>query len=150
MEIAGSDALVLNGSTIQRVSTFPSQAANLSLLSGGSGGGSSGGGSDTATSGQTSGLSDFSLRGGGNGDDDGSSSPVVIDCSEAPVVENVTATAFAGEYGAGQRIYFQVRYEREVHGVVSVAAHLGLYMYASCIYASCLFWSQFISERLRM
>ena len=92
--IAGSDALVLNGSTIRRVSTFPSQAANLSLL-GGRGG-------DTVET-QTSGLSGFSLRGG-----DGGSSPVVVDCSEAPVVENVTATAFAGEYGAGQRIYFQV------------------------------------------
>lgn len=94
VEIAGSDALVLNGSTIQRVSTFPSQAANLSLLSGR--------GSDTANT-QTSGLSDFSLRGGNDG-----WSPVVVDCSEAPVVENITATAFAGEYGAGQRIYFQV------------------------------------------
>ncbi|CAM9547550.1 unnamed protein product, partial [Laminaria digitata] len=39
---------------------------------------------------------------------------VVVDCSEAPVVENVTATAFAGEYGAGQRIYFQVTFSGDV------------------------------------
>lgn len=56
------------------------------------------------------GLHGFSLR----GDDDGAISvsdlpPVVVDCSDVPVVLNVTATAFAGEYGAGQRIYFWVR-----------------------------------------
>lgn len=69
------------------------------MPSGGSGGGGEEGG--------TPGLSGFSLLA-----DDGSS-PIVVDCSDAPVVENVTATAFAGEYGAGQRVYFQVRYERD-------------------------------------
>lgn len=95
LEIAGPDALELNGSTIQRVSTYPSQAANVTFITGG------GDGSDESAGG-TLGLSGFSLLG-----DDGFS-PVVLDCSEAPIVENVTSTAFAGEYGAGQRIYFQV------------------------------------------
>lgn len=83
---------MLNGSTIQRSSTYPSQAVNLTLLSGSSDEGGGG----------TWGLSGFSLRG-----DDGSS-PVIVDCSEVPTIDNVTATAFAGEYGAGQRVYFQV------------------------------------------
>lgn len=73
------------------------QAANLTIVPGGNG-------EKEATT-AAGGLSGFSLRGGGDDDDD---HPVVVDCSEAPVVENVTATAFAGEYGAGQRIYFQV------------------------------------------
>lgn len=91
LELAGPDAVVRNGSTIKRVSTYPSQVANLTI--------SLGGDEDVSWSG----LSGFSLRGG----DDGSLS-VVVDCSEAAVVENVTTTAFAGEYGAGQRFYFQV------------------------------------------
>ena len=100
---------MLNGSTIQRASTFPSQAANLTILSGGSGDDDGDDHDDPAIV-ETSGLySDFSLRG-----DDGSA--VVVDCSDAPKVENVTATAFAGEYGAGQRIYFQVQYGRLVSG----------------------------------
>ena len=94
LEVAGADAVLLNGATIQRAATHPSQAANLTLL--GADGGDPG-------EGGTRGLVGFSLRG-----EDGLL-PVVVDCSEAPVVQTVKATAFAGEYGAGQRIYFQVR-----------------------------------------
>lgn len=100
LEIASSDALELNGATIRRVSTSPSQDANLVFSSG----------DDDGVG--TRGLYGFSLRGDGEDGDDSSSAelpPVVIDCSEAPTVLSVTATAFAGEYGAGQRIYFQVR-----------------------------------------
>lgn len=99
LQVASSDSLVLNGSTILRVSTYPSQAANLTLVSG----------SEVDGGGTTSGLPDFLLRGGDN------SLPVVIDCSKVPVVKNVTATAFAGEYGAGQRVYFQVRGDEDMH-----------------------------------
>lgn len=81
LALAGPNAIVLNGSSIQRASTNPTQAANLTVADGG--------------------LLGFSLVAA-----DGS--PVLLDCSEAPVVENVKATAFAGTYGAGQRIYFQV------------------------------------------
>lgn len=96
LEIAGTDALQLNGANIQRVSTSPSQLADLTINGGG-----------------TSGLSQLSLRGGGDDADVSTSAadllPVVLDCSDTPVVLGVMATAFAGEYGAGQRIYFQVR-----------------------------------------
>lgn len=51
----------------------------------------------------TTGLSGFSLIG-----DNDSASRVVIDCSGSPAVDSVASTAFAGEYGAGQRVYFQV------------------------------------------
>ncbi|CAM9804617.1 unnamed protein product, partial [Scytosiphon promiscuus] len=110
LEIAGSDALMLNGSTIRRMSTFPSQAANLTFDSGGE-----------YSDGGTGGLYGLSLR--GSSDDAGVESstssvadlpPVVVDCSDTPVVLNVTSTAFAGEYGAGQRIYFQVAFSRDV------------------------------------
>lgn len=103
LEIAGTDALQLNGASILRVSTSSSQSANLVIESGSSDGDDGG----------TLGLYEFSLRGGG--DDAGVSTstadslPVVVDCSDTPVVLGVMATAFAGEYGVGQRIYFQVR-----------------------------------------
>lgn len=84
--LAGPNALVLNASTIQRASTFPTQEANLTL----------------SASNLIEGLVGYSLRA-----EDGST--VVVDCSEVPVVGNVTSTAFGGEYGAGQRIYFQVQ-----------------------------------------
>ncbi|CAN0022502.1 unnamed protein product, partial [Hapterophycus canaliculatus] len=85
LEIAGPDALVLNGSTIRR------EDGDIG----------------------TGRLYGFSLRGS-------SSSlgadllPVVVDCSDIPVVLNLTSTAFAGEYGAGQRIYFQVTFSGDV------------------------------------
>lgn len=118
IEIAGADALALNGSTIKRASTFPSQSANLTLYSGGSSGGNS---SISGDSDGTLGLYGFSLRGddGGGGDEGADSSdlpPVAVDCSVTPFVLNVTATAFAGEYGAGQRIYFQVCRESTPYG----------------------------------
>lgn len=108
LEVSGTDALQLNGASIQRVSTYPSQSADLTIGSGGSDGSSSDG-----SDGGTSGLYGFSLRGSGGVADisvaAADSPPVVIDCSETPVILGVMATAFAGEYGAGQRIYFQVR-----------------------------------------
>lgn len=82
------------------MSTSPSQLADLTIASGGS------------DDGGTLGLYGFSLRGGDDADASVStadSPPVIIDCSDTPVVLGVMATAFAGEYGAGQRIYFQVR-----------------------------------------
>lgn len=79
------------------MSTSPSQLANLTFVSSGR---------SVDDDGGTLGLYEFSLRGGGN---DADSLPVVVDCSDTPVVLGVMATAFAGEYGAGQRIYFQVR-----------------------------------------
>ncbi len=111
LEIASSDALDLKGATIKRVSTSPSQDANLVFSSG-----------DDDGEG-TQGLYGFSLRGDGEDGDDSSSAdlpPVVIDCSEAPTVLSVTATAFAGEYGAGQRIYFQVC-------MIAVVEELGIF-----------------------
>ena len=105
LEIADTDALELNGASILRVSTSPSQLADLTIASGGSD--SSSGGDD----GGTLGLYGFSLRGGDDANvyvSNADSPPVVVDCSDAPVVLGVMATAFAGEYGAGQRIYFQV------------------------------------------
>lgn len=91
------------------MSTSPSQLANLTIESGGR---NSTGSSDDDDGG-TLGLYGFSIRGSGD-DADGSTStadslPVVVDCSDIPGVLSVMATAFAGEYGAGQRIYFQVR-----------------------------------------
>ena len=108
LEIAGSDALELNGASILRVSTSPIQFADLTIASGGSDSSGSSGDDD----GGTLGLYDFSLRGGDDADvsvSTADSPPVVVDCSDTPVVLGVMATAFAGEYGAGQRIYFQVR-----------------------------------------
>lgn len=104
-EIAGADALALNGSAIMRASTFPFQSANLTFHSGGGSGNNSSGDSDG-----TLGLYGFRLRGGGDESTDSSDlPPVTVDCSGTPLVLNVTSTAFAGEYGAGQRIYFRVR-----------------------------------------
>lgn len=123
LEIAGPNALVLNGSTIRRVSTFPSQAANLTFYSGGGASTSistdtgTGDNNDEGSDSGTGGLYGFSLRGITDNVGENSTSsfaaaadlpPVAVDCSDVPVVLNVTSTAFAGEYGAGQRIYFQV------------------------------------------
>lgn len=88
LAIAGPSSVVLNGSAIQRASTTPVQDVNLTILS-------------------TEGLVGYSLVRAEEGDDT-SATTVVVDCSETPVVENVTSTAFGGVYGAGQRIYFQV------------------------------------------
>lgn len=92
------------------MSTSPSQPAILTFDGGGS---VSSGSSGVDDDGGTLGLYDFSLRGGGDDTDISSSAadllPVAVDCSDTPVVLSVIATAFAGEYGAGQRIYFQVR-----------------------------------------
>ncbi|CAM9188184.1 unnamed protein product, partial [Discosporangium mesarthrocarpum] len=91
MSLNDTGALVLNGSTIERASTAPSQAADLIMPA------TQGDGTD----------GDLKLR-GDSGD------LVVVDCSPTPEVVNVSTTAFGGEYGAGQRIYFKVMFSGPV------------------------------------
>ena len=134
LEIASSDALELNGASIRRVSTSPTQDANVVFYSGGDEDSDGGGGG-------TQGLYGLSLRGDDDGDSSSSadSPPVVIDCSDAPVVISVTATAFAGEYGAGQRIYFQVRPLSRHNLNSAVPVHTSVLLHGRCclLHASC-------------
>lgn len=83
---SGDTAVFLNGSTVRRAATTPTQDANVTL---------------TEATSETSGVPSTYILGEGG-------SPIVVDGSDAPIVQNVTSTAYAGEYGAGQRIYFQV------------------------------------------
>ncbi|CAM9396048.1 unnamed protein product, partial [Phaeothamnion confervicola] len=83
----GADALHLGGATVRRSSTNPLQDANITL---------------PATVAMASGAV---LPTG---------PALAIDCSAAPTVLNIMTSSYAGTYGAGERIFFLVRFSAPV------------------------------------